>query len=60
MAVVYLGLDLLFAMIAADGSALGLLLRYVRYGLVGFWMIRLAPVVFLRLGWAEAERVAEP
>lgn len=53
--VLYLGLDVLFAMIAADESVLGLVLRYIRYALVGFWLIGLAPVVFLRLGWAETD-----
>lgn len=59
VAVFYLGLDAIFAMLAEDESVLGLVLRYVRYGLVGFWMIGLGPMVFLRLGWAEVETERE-
>ncbi len=32
---------------------LGLALRYVRYGITGFWVSGLAPVLFTRLGLAE-------
>lgn len=49
----YLGLDLLFGMIAADESALGLALRYIRYGAVTFWAMFGAPWVFLKLGLAK-------
>ena len=55
VAIFYLGLDMLFAILAEDESVLGLMLRYVRYGLVGFWMMGLAPLLFLRLGWTEVE-----
>ena len=47
-------LDLLFARIAADGSALGNALRYVRYFLAGFVGMFVAPYLYLRLGWARA------
>jgi hypothetical protein len=50
----YLGLDVLFALIAADDSVLGLILRYVRYGTVTFWAIFLAPWLFLKLKLAKA------
>lgn len=49
----YLGLDVLFGMIAADESALGLVLRYIRYGAVTFWAMFGAPWVFLKLHLAE-------
>ncbi len=50
----YLGLDVLFALIAADDSVLGLILRYVRYGTVTFWAIFLAPWLFLKLKLVKA------
>ncbi len=37
-------------------STLALILRYVRYGLVGYWAVFLAPLVFLRLRLAEEEK----
>lgn len=46
---IYLGLDLLFAMIAADETAFGLVLRYIRYGAVTFWVMFGAPWVFLKV-----------
>lgn len=49
----YFGLDMLFGMLAADETALGLGLRYLRYGLVTFWAIFGAPWVFLKLRLAE-------
>ena len=49
----YFGLDMLFGMLAADESTLGLILRYIRYGTVTFWAIFGAPWVFLKLRLAE-------
>ena len=34
---------------------LGFSLRYIRYALMGFWLIGLAPALFIKLGWAEKE-----
>jgi len=51
--VIYLGLDVLFGLLAADGSAIGLVLRYLRFGAVTFWAIFGAPWVFLKLKLAE-------
>ena len=54
--VIYLGLDMLFGMIAADETAFGLVLRYIRYGAVTFWTIFGAPWVFLKIRLAEPVR----
>lgn len=51
----YFGLDIAFAAIAADESALGYVLRYVRYGTATLWATFLAPWVFLKTGLAERE-----
>jgi hypothetical protein len=51
--VIYLGLDMLFGLIAADETALGLGLRYIRYSMVTFWAMFGAPWVFLKLHLAE-------
>ena len=56
VAIFYAGLDAIFAMLAEDESILGYVLRYGRYGLVGFWLLGLAPILFLQLGWAKIER----
>jgi membrane-associated phospholipid phosphatase len=53
---IYLGLDMLFGALATDESAIGLVLRYLRYGSVTFWAIFLAPWVFLKLRLAEPNR----
>jgi membrane-associated phospholipid phosphatase len=53
---IYFGLDMLFGMLAADESALGLGLRYLRYSLVTLWAIFGAPWVFLKLRLAEPGR----
>jgi membrane-associated phospholipid phosphatase len=50
---IYLGLDLLFGMLAADAGAAGLILRYLRYAAVTFWAMLGAPWVFLKLKLAE-------
>jgi hypothetical protein len=55
VAVIYFGLKLVFDPLAADESTLGLVLRYIRYSAVGLWVIGGAPLVCLRLGWAEGE-----
>jgi membrane-associated phospholipid phosphatase len=51
--VIYFGLDVLFGLLAADESVVGLVLRYVRYGAVTFWTIFGAPWIFLKLKLAE-------
>jgi membrane-associated phospholipid phosphatase len=51
---IYLGLDALFGMIAADETALGLGLRYIRYGAVTFWVMFGAPWVFIKVRLAES------
>jgi membrane-associated phospholipid phosphatase len=53
VALLYLGLDVLFGMVATDESALGLALRYIRYGTVTFWAMFGAPWIFLKLRLAE-------
>jgi membrane-associated phospholipid phosphatase len=52
--VVYFGLDVLFALIAADETLVGYLLRYARHALVGLWATFGAPWLFLKLKLAEA------
>lgn len=47
------GLDVVFALLAAEESFLGYLLRYLRYTAVGFWVAATAPMLFIRLGLAE-------
>ncbi|MGW8226606.1 MAG: hypothetical protein ACWGOY_12770, partial [Anaerolineales bacterium] len=56
--VLYLGLDVLFGMLAADETALGLGLRYIRYGAVTFWAMFGAPWVFLKLHLAEPKEMS--
>lgn len=51
----YFGLDIAFAALAADESTLGYVLRYVRYGFATLWATFLAPWVFLKTRLAEAE-----
>jgi len=46
---IYLGLDIVFGMIAADETTLGMILRYIRYSAVSLWGIFGAPWVFLKL-----------
>ncbi|HUF38536.1 MAG TPA: phosphatase PAP2 family protein [Anaerolineales bacterium] len=52
---IWAGLDAVFAAIAEDATLLGIVLRFIRYGLIGFWVGGLAPRVFIRLGWAKGE-----
>lgn len=47
------GLDKVFALLAAEESLLGYLLRYLRYSAVGVWVGVLAPMLFLRLNLAK-------
>jgi hypothetical protein len=47
--IVYLGLDVFFAVLAADETAAGYILRYLRYAIVAFWMTFGAPWTFLKL-----------
>ena len=49
------GLDPLFSLIAADETALGYLLRYIRYGATTFWVMFGAPWVFLKLNLATSK-----
>jgi len=51
----YLGLDLLFALLAPDASLAGYILRYIRYALVSIWAIFGAPWVFIKVGLAERQ-----
>lgn len=53
--VIYFGLDFAFAAIAADETALGYILRYIRYGAATLWATFLAPWVFLKTRLAESE-----
>jgi membrane-associated phospholipid phosphatase len=50
---IYLGLDILFGLVAADETAVGLALRYVRYCAVTMWAMFGAPCVFLKLRLAQ-------
>ena len=52
---IYEGLDVAFATLAADESFLGYILRYIRYSLATLWVTFGAPWVFLRTGLAEPE-----
>jgi membrane-associated phospholipid phosphatase len=51
----YVGLDTFFGLLAPDETALGYILRYLRYAAVTFWMTWGAPSVFLRIRLAQAE-----
>ena len=51
--IIYLGLDLLFGLLAADESLLGYILRYLRYASLTLWAVFLAPWLFIRLRLAE-------
>lgn len=54
--ILYFGLDIAFAAIAADESTLGYVLRYIRYGLATLWATFLAPWVFLKTRLADTEQ----
>jgi membrane-associated phospholipid phosphatase len=47
--VIYLGLDVLFSLIATDESTAGYILRYLRYATVTLWLAFGAPWTFLKL-----------
>jgi membrane-associated phospholipid phosphatase len=55
MLLLYSGLDILFAMIAADETALGYALRYLRYASVTFLVTFIIPWIFLRVRLANRE-----
>lgn len=52
------GLDILFAMIAADETVLGYILRYVRYSATTFWAMFGAPWLFLKLNLTKENELA--
>lgn len=54
---IYYGLDIGFAEIAADATPLGYVLRYIRYGCVTLWVTYLAPWAFIKLGLVKAYTV---
>jgi membrane-associated phospholipid phosphatase len=49
----FFGLDILFSLLAEDLSALGLVLRYVRYAISSLWLTFLAPWLFLKIRLAQ-------
>ena len=51
--VIYFGLDVVFKLMAADETALGYVLRYVRSCSVALWVTFAAPWAFLRVKLAE-------
>lgn len=51
--VIWGGLRVLFKPLAPDGTALSLMLRWLRYGLTALWMTWGAPALFLRLHLAQ-------
>ena len=53
--VIYFGLDVVFGILAEDATTLGLVLRFIRYGSVNFWVVFLAPWLFLKVRLAERE-----
>ncbi len=53
---IYLGLDLLFAIIAPDASVTGYILRYIRYACVALWAGFGAPWMFLKTGLAKKQK----
>ena len=52
---IYFGLDIVFATIAADETIAGYALRYIRYALATFWVTFGAPWIFLKLKLAQPE-----
>lgn len=53
MVVIYFGLDALFP---SGEDLLSLVLRFIRYALVGFWITGFGPLLFLRLNLAQQPR----
>jgi hypothetical protein len=54
VAILYFGLDLVFGLVAEDASVLGLILRYLRYAAAVYWVVFLAPWLFIKLKLADA------
>ena len=54
--VFYFGLDMSFGMITSDETIFGQILRTVRYGSVVFWVVFLAPWLFLKIKLAEIDK----
>jgi hypothetical protein len=54
--VLWLGLGVLFDMIAARETPVGYLLCYVLYAIVGAWISALGPFIFLQLRLAETDK----
>jgi membrane-associated phospholipid phosphatase len=50
---IYQGLDVFFGLLASDETAIGLVLRYLRFGAVTFWTIFVAPWIFIKIKLAE-------
>ncbi len=57
---IWKGLDSLFALLAADDTWPGYVLRFIRYGLMSAWIWGLAPRLFLRLGLAKRMSILRP
>jgi len=55
--VIYLGLDIIFGLLAANETAVGYILRYLRYAIVTLWMAFGAPWTFLKLKLAKPAMV---
>jgi hypothetical protein len=58
VALLYFGLDAFFAYLAADETAFGYALRFIRYAAATLWVTLGAPWLFLRLRLAVRERYA--
>lgn len=54
----YIGLDVLFALLAPDATLLGYILRFIRYTSVSFWAMFVAPWIFIKIGLAEGQMSA--
>ncbi len=50
---IYLGLDILFSLFAADETIPGYILRYIRYAAVAFWALFGAPWAFIKVKLAQ-------
>jgi hypothetical protein len=50
---IYVGLGMIFP---DEPNLLDYSLRFLRYSLVGFWAIWLAPFIFVKLGLAQPRR----
>ena len=56
LVLIYLGLDLVFAKLAGDETALGYALRYIRYAAMTLWVAVGAPWLFYKLNLVELEQ----